>query len=328
MNRFGDRLRIGVIGVGYLGKFHAEKYAKMPDVDLVGVVDIDPARARKVADGLHTQSYTHYEDLFGRVDAVSIVTPTPRHYTISRDFLTRGVDTFIEKPITASLTEADDLIALAGDKGLIIQVGHLERFNPAVIALADVIDQPMFIESHRLSLFKDRALDVSVVLDLMIHDIDLLLNFIGCDITEIRASGVAVISERVDIANARLEFENGCVANVTTSRVSMKNQRKIRLFQKNAYIAVDFAEREIITVKKGDSDSPHLIPGMQISSHRFDHEDPLDAELKSFVRSVYHRETSKVPGEAGRNALAVALNIVAQIEANTHRLMESDDETP
>ena len=314
------KLRVAVIGVGYLGKFHAEKYAGMTDVDLVGVVDVDTTRAHQVAERLNTRAFTRHEDLFGKVDAVSVVTPTPRHYQISRDFLKQGVDTFVEKPMTVTLEEADELIALAGSRNLIIQVGHLERFNPAVVALADVIDGPMFIESHRLSLFKDRALDVSVVLDLMIHDIDILLNFVGCEIKTIHASGVAVITDRVDIANARLEFENGCVANVTTSRVSMKNQRKLRLFQKNAYIAVDFAEREIVTVMRDATDGPHLIPGMKIESHRFEHEDPLDTELRSFVKSVNCREASKVPGEAGRNALAVALNIVDQIEANTRRL--------
>ena len=314
------KLRVGVIGVGYLGKFHAEKYARMTDVDLVGVVDVDPLRAQQVADRLNTRVYARHEDLFGFVDAVSVVTPTPHHYEISRDFLKQGVDTFVEKPMTITLEEADELIDLAASRDLVIQVGHLERFNPAVVALADVIDGPMFIESHRLSLFKGRALDVSVVLDLMIHDIDILLNFVGCEIKKIHASGVAVITDRVDIANARLEFENGCVANVTTSRVSMKNQRKLRLFQKNAYIAVDFAEREIVTVMRDATDGPHLIPGMKIESHRFEHEDPLDTELRAFVKSVNRREASKVPGEAGRNALAVALNIVDQIEANTRRL--------
>ncbi len=321
VNRLKQKLRIGVIGVGYLGKFHAEKYARMADVDLVGVVDIDPSRAQQTADRLNTRVYPNYEALFGRVDAVSVVTPTIQHYGISRDFLQQGVDTFIEKPMTTTLEEADELIDLAKSKNLIVQVGHLERFNPAVVALADVIDGPRFIESHRLSQFKDRAIDVSVVLDLMIHDIDILLNFVGCGIKEIHASGVAVITKEVDIANARLEFENGCVANVTTSRVSMKNKRKMRIFQKYAYIAVDFAEREITTVIRGNPDGTHLIPGMKISNQRFEHEDPLDAELKSFVRSVYRREASKVSGEAGRNALAVALDIVDQIEANTERLI-------
>lgn len=314
------KLRIGVVGVGYLGKFHAEKYAQMADVDLVGVVDVDEASARETADRLDTRAYMRHTEIFGKVDAVSIVTPTPSHFAISHEFLENGVDVLIEKPMTTTLEEADRLIALARDKSLIIQVGHLERFNPAVMALADVIDGPMFIESHRLSVFKDRATDVSVVLDLMIHDIDILLNFVGSKIKGIHASGVAVITDRVDIANARLAFNNGCVANVTTSRVSMKNQRKIRLFQKNAYIAVDFAKREIVSVKRGNGNEPGLIPGMQIHSRQFEEADALSAELHSFIQSVRTRKESKIPGEAGRNALAVALNIVDQIEANTQRL--------
>jgi len=322
MNRQNQKLRVGVIGAGYLGKFHAEKYARMAGVDLVAVVDVDKSRAQKTADRFKTQAYTRHTDIYDKVDAVSVVTPTPLHYPISRDFIVKGVDVLIEKPMTTSLDEADELIALARSQGLIIQVGHLERFNPAVIALEDVIDGPMFVESHRLSLFKDRAIEVSVVLDLMIHDIDILLNFIGSKIKRIHASGVAVITDQVDIANARLEFESGCVANVTTSRVSMKNQRKIRLFQKNAYIAVDFAKREIITVRKGDANGQGPIPGMHVSGHQFEEEDPLNAELKSFIHSVRSRESSKIPGEAGRNALAVALNIIDQIDANTRRLIE------
>lgn len=321
MSRQNRKLRVGVIGVGYLGKFHAEKYAQMADVDLVAVVDVDEASAHKTAERLDTRAYLDHTDIYGKVDAVSIVTPTPSHFDVSRDFLDKGVDVLIEKPMTTTLKEADQLIALAREKGLIIQVGHLERFNPAVIALEDVIDGPMFIESHRLSIFKERATDVSVVLDLMIHDIDILLNFVGSKIKRIHSSGVAVITDRVDIANARLEFDNGCVANVTTSRVSMKNQRKIRLFQKNTYIAVDFAKREIITVRKGNGKEPGVIPGMQIHSRQFEEADALNTELQSFVRSVRTREKSKIPGEAGRNALAVALNIIEQIDANTQRLI-------
>ena len=320
MGKAKKPLRVGVIGVGYLGQFHAEKYAQMTDVELVAVVDVNMTRAQEIADRFQTKAFTTHKNIYKLVDAVSVVTPTMSHFDISRDLLQEGVDVLIEKPMTTSIEEADRLIEMAREKDLIIQIGHLERFNPAVVALADVIDMPMFIESHRLSLFKDRATDVNVVLDLMIHDIDILLNFVGSPIKGIHASGVAVITDQVDIANARLEFENGCVANVTTSRVSMKNKRKIRLFQKNAYIAVDFSRREIITVKKGYETAPGLIPGMQIDSRRFEEADALQVELQSFVDSIKTRKESTIPGEAGRNALAVALNIIAQIEANTQRL--------
>ena len=232
------KLRIGVVGTGYLGKFHAEKYAQMDEVDLVGVVDIDRAQAKQVAKTVNAGIYTNHKDLFGKIDAASVVVPTPAHFVVAKDLLKHDIDVLIEKPITTTLKDADELIAIAGSKGLIIQVGHLERFNPAVIALNDMIAQPMFLESHRLSIYKERCTDVNVVLDLMIHDIDLILNFVQSDIVDIRASGIPVVSDHVDIANARLEFKNGCVANVTASRISTRNERKIRLFQKDSYLTV------------------------------------------------------------------------------------------
>ncbi|MBW1835038.1 MAG: Gfo/Idh/MocA family oxidoreductase, partial [Deltaproteobacteria bacterium] len=239
------KLRVGVIGTGYLGKFHAEKYAGMDEVELVGVVDIEKEKAENTAANFGISAYTNYKDLFGKVDAVSIVVPTPAHFAVSKNFLENGIDVLIEKPITTTLEEADELIGIAESKGLIIQVGHLERFNPAVVALQDFVKNPRFIESHRLSIYKERCTDVSVILDLMIHDIDIILNFVRYGIKNIHAAGIPVISKHVDIANARLEFENGCVANVTASRISTKNERKIRLFQKDAYISVDFANHEI-----------------------------------------------------------------------------------
>ena len=258
------KLRVGVIGVGYLGKFHAEKYAHMDHVDLVGVVDTVKDNAVNVARKLGTTAYLDHKDLFGKVDAVSIVVPTPLHFDISSDFLKNNVDVLIEKPMTTTLEEADELIRISESRNLMIQVGHLERFNPAVIALQDIVNQPMFIESHRLSVYNERGTDVSVVLDLMIHDIDIILNFVKSDIKNIHAAGIPVISEHVDIANARLEFTNGCVANVTASRISTKNERKIRLFQRDAYVSVDFAHHEITVIQKhGQEGLVDLIPGME-----------------------------------------------------------------
>ena len=204
-----QKLRIGVVGVGYLGKFHAQKYYHMPDVELVGVVDTDVDHGSTVANENQTTYFPNHQALFGKVDAVSIAAPTPVHYSIAKDFLTHGVDVLIEKPITTVLEDADDLIALADSNGLIIQVGHLERFNPAVVALNGKIDQPRFIESHRLSIFQGRCTDVSVVLDLMIHDIDLILNLVRSELKTVNAAGISVISGNIDIANARLEFVNG-----------------------------------------------------------------------------------------------------------------------
>jgi predicted dehydrogenase len=314
-----ENIRVGVIGTGYLGKYHAEKYARMENVELVGVADIDRSAAEEVARRHRTQAFADHRQLLQMVDAVSIVVPTSLHFDISRDFLDHNVDVLIEKPMTTTLQQADDLISFAESKGLIIQVGHLERFNPAVIALRGIVNQPMFIESHRLSVYKDRALDVSVVLDLMIHDIDLISNFAGSGISDIRAAGIPVITDQVDIANARLEFQSGCVANVTASRVSMKNERKIRLFQRDAYISVDFANHGITLVRKNEQVRESLIPGMEIRQLHFDKGDALEDELKSFVQAVAGRKTPEVDGRVGRNALQIALNVMDQINTTNIR---------
>ena len=317
------KLRVGVIGTGYLGKFHAEKYAHMPDVELVGVVDTDIVKAEKVARGFNTQAFSAYQDLATKVDAVSIVVPTPLHHQVSKYFLENKVDVLIEKPMTTTLAEADELIAIAAQNDLIIQVGHLERFNPAVVKVGDILTNPMFIESHRLSIYKDRGVDVSVVLDLMIHDIDIILNFVShfntqAKIKHIHASGISVISGQVDIANARLQFENGCVANVTASRISTKNERKIRIFQRDAYVSIDFANHSIKAIQPDENQKiASLIPGMQIQNLNFSKGDALNDELHAFVQAVSKRQTSIVTGQMGRDALEIALSIMEQIKTST-----------
>jgi len=316
------KLRVGVIGVGYLGQFHAEKYARMNDVELVGVVDIDKNRAETVAEKVNTIPYTDYKSLFGNVDAVSIAAPTSVHFVIARDFLKNNIDILIEKPITETTAEADELIRLAESRDLIVQVGHLERFNPAIVALKDIVKKPMFIESHRLSIFQGRCTDVSVVLDLMIHDIDLILNFVRSEISAVYASGVPVVSEHVDIANARLEFENGCVANVTASRISTKNERKIRLFQRDAYVSVDFSKKEITAIQQTGNVDCGLIPGMDVKQVSFETGDALENELKSFINAVIHRETPEVTAQMGRDALEIALNIMDQIKKGVSKFLK------
>ncbi len=315
------KLRVGVIGVGYLGTFHAQKYAAMDHVELVGIVDSDKPRAERVAGELGTRAYKNYRDLLGKVDAVSVVVPTQNHYDVSMAFLENDVDVLIEKPITTTLQEADRLIECAESRGLIIQVGHLERFNPAVMALDGIVTAPRFIESHRLSIFKPRGIDVSVVLDLMIHDIDIILNFVKSDIKHIHAAGIPVITDEVDIANARLEFENGCVANVTASRVSTKNERKIRMFQQDAYISMDFANHDITVINKSGEAGSDLIPGMDVKQLCFTKGDALDDEIKAFVSSVSRRVTPEVTGRVGRNALSIALNIMDQINTTNRRVL-------
>ena len=316
-------LRVAVVGVGYLGKFHAQKYQNAPDVTLIGVVDKDLSMAEEIASSLGTRAFSDHRDLIGHVDAVSIVVPTQAHYAVSRDFLEQGVHLLIEKPITSRLDEADALLNLAGQKNCIIQVGHLERFNPAVMALKDIVRTPRFIESHRLSTFKGRGTDVSVVLDLMIHDIDIILNFVKSKVHNIQAAGISVISGHVDIANARLEFENGCVANVTASRISMKDERKIRLFQKEAYISVDFANHEITIVQPDGRKADSVIPGMAIDKRCFTKTDALDDEIKSFIQAVRMRRQPEVTGQMGRDALQIALIIMDQIHHTSGKLLDA-----
>lgn len=315
------KIRVGVVGAGYLGKFHAEKYSQMDDVELVGIADSNRAQADTVSKNAKTNAYTDYRDMIGKADAVSIVVPTPAHFKVSRDFLENDIDVLIEKPITATLEEADELISISETRGLIIQVGHLERFNPAILALKDIVKNPRFIESHRLSIFKERGTDVSVVLDLMIHDIDIISGFVKSEIKSIHAAGIPVITGLTDIANTRLEFMNGCVANVTASRISTKNERKIRLFQQDAYISVDFANHDINIVRKKESENESLIPGMEIKQICFEKGDALKDELAAFVKAVSRREVPEVSGQVGRDALKTALSVMEQIDSSKKQLI-------
>ena len=318
-------LRIGVVGVGHLGQFHAEKYARMEGVELVGIADIIADRAHDVANRLGTKAFTDYKDLIEKVDAASIVVPTDLHFPASHDFLEAKVDLLIEKPITETIDDADTLIQLADSKGLIIQVGHLERFNPAILALSEVIDRPLFIESDRLSGFGERGTEVDVVLDLMIHDIDIILSLVKSPIKSIHAVGVPVVTPRVDIANARLIFENGCVANVTASRISMKSMRKIRFFQKDTYVSVDYASHDVTVIQKDGKGTKLPVPGMSMNRSKFENADSLDAELKAFVQSVRTRQPPLVTGSDGRNALQVAIDIVRQIETSAREVLAGQD---
>ena len=316
-----NEIRVGVIGVGYLGKFHAAKYSALDNVRLVGVADIDRSRAEDVATRFDSRAYTDYRDLFGHVDAVSIVVPTELHFDVAFEFLNHDVDVLIEKPMTTTLDQADELIAVAESRGRILQVGHLERFNPAVLALKDIITHPMFIEAHRLSIFKNRCTDVSVVLDLMIHDIDIILSFVKSDIDSVHAAGVPVISNHSDIANVRLQFESGCVANVTASRISAKDERKIRIFQKDAYISVDFTKREIILFRRNENNSDGPVPGADFQQISFSETDVLEEELAAYIQAVHTRNSPVVTGHTGRKALAVALRIMNQIDTAVRRYL-------
>lgn len=318
-----SRIRAGVVGVGYLGRFHAEKYAALPEVDLIGVADIDRERAMKVGRELGAGVYTDYSELFGKVDAVSIAVPTPLHYETAKAFLEAGVDVLIEKPVTRTVAEADELIEIAEKRGRIIQVGHLERFNPAVKAVRDLVGNPLFIECNRLSMYQPRGTDVSVVHDLMIHDIDLILNFVKSGVRHCHAMGAPVVTEKVDIANAHLEFENMAVANVTASRISSKSERKIRLFQQDGYFSIDFANRAITHIHPAGSagQGEHCpVPGMMMDTRSFGKADALADEIRSFVDAAANRNQPEVSGRMGRDALALAVNIIEQIDAAMLRL--------
>ena len=302
------KLKCAVIGTGYLGKFHAEKYANLAECELVAVVDINAETAKTIADKHGAQALTDYEPLLGKVDAVSIVVPTTLHYQVAKDFLNAGSHVLIEKPITTTVEQADQLIAIAKEKNLILQVGHLERFNPAVLAL-DKDEKPLFIESHRLSPFNPRANDVSVVLDLMIHDIDIILALVNSEVVKIDASGTAVLTKGTDIANARLTFANGCVANVTASRISMKLERKMRLFRPSSYASVDFQNRILQKYRTGEKEMFPGVPEILSEEATFETSDALMAEIQQFVGCIQIGEQPLVTGNAARLALATAIEI-------------------
>jgi predicted dehydrogenase len=306
-----SKLKTAVIGVGYLGKFHADKYAALDNNELIAVVDVDIDAAQVIADKHGVKALSDYKSLLGKVDAVSIAAPTTLHYKIARDFLEHNAHVLIEKPITVTVSEADKLIELAQSNNLLIQVGHLERFNSALLGLDDMLGEPKFIESHRLSPFNPRATDVNVVLDLMIHDIDIILDIVKSDIKEIRVSGIKVLTQSTDIANARLEFENGCVANVTASRVSAKTERKMRIFQNNAYISVDFHNHVLKIYKKGDKEMYPGIPEIVGEESTFDNNDALNLEITAFLDSIQNGTPVIVDGNSGRRALDAAIRISA-----------------
>jgi len=283
----------------------------MEGVDLVGVVDISPERAQDVAKEVGTDAYTDIHEIAGKIDAASVVVPTIHHHEVAKILFSYGVHCMLEKPISTTVEEADELISLAKEQGLILQVGHLERFNPAIKVLEAKVAHPLFIEAHRLSGFKDRATDVDVVLDLMIHDLEIILALVHSPLKEIRAVGVPVLTPKVDIANTRLIFENGCTANLTASRISLQDMRRIRVFQPGAYISADCAERKSLVVTRDLSAGPMAAIRPEFKTH--EGTDMLYDELESFVRAVQGLEKPKVTGESGRRALKLALDINARI---------------
>jgi predicted dehydrogenase len=303
---FMDKIKVGVIGTGHLGSIHARIYKELPGCELIAICDADKAKAEAVSKDLCVPGHTDHRQLFGKVQAVSIATPTRLHFQIAEEFLSQKIDCLVEKPFTPSLEEADKLIKIAQDNGLILQVGHIERFNSAFNATKKIIKDPKFIECHRLSPFPNRSLDVGAVLDIMIHDIDIILGLVSSPVERIDCVGINVLTKFEDIANARITFKSGCVANLTASRVSDEVMRKIRIFQENTYISLDYKNAEANVYRKGL---------LKISKEALpiEKEQPLQKELASFIECVKMRKAPLVSGEVAREALKVALDIQNQI---------------
>jgi len=335
-----DALRVGVVGVGSFGRNHARVYRDLQadesqTVKLVGVMDADFAVAQTVAREFGTSAFGSIDELVqAGVQAASVAVPTAAHLDVARQLIEKGIDLLVEKPVTATLAEADEMIGLAERYGCIVQVGHLERFNPAVRATLPLLTQPMFFEVHRLSVFTPRSLDVDVVLDLMIHDIDIVLTFAKSAVKEIRAVGLPILSDKTDIANVRMEFESGCVANFTASRVSTERVRKLRFFQPRQYVSIDYSRQDVLVLTINNlkpepmgldpfnpaSVAASALPGITPFKPAVESQEPLRAELMSFVHAVRQRSNPEVTLEDGRRALAVATQVVEAIAEHSRRV--------
>jgi predicted dehydrogenase len=311
-----DKIRAAVVGVGYLGRFHAQKYAQLAGCDLVAVVDGREEVRNAVAAEVHSRAVADYRELLGKVDAVSVVTPTPSHFEIAEAFLAAGAHVLVEKPITVTPEQARRLIALAAQRRRLLQVGHLERFNAAILAAEPHISTPRFMECQRLAPYKERGTDVNVVLDLMIHDIDLVQSLAASEIVSIDAIGSPVFSGEIDIANARIRFANGCVANTTASRVSLKTERKLRIFEDAAYISLDLQQKILTLIRKRDAaPTPGQLP-VTIEEANLEQGDALKSEIESFLDCIRNERRPVVSGEDGLRALETAIRITEQVHAN------------
>src|SRR5262245_28176435 len=303
-------IRVAVVGAGAFGREHARSYSENPEAKLAAVCDVDESRGRDIAERHGAEFVSNYRDLIGNIDAVSVAVPTESHRTIACELLEAGIAVLVEKPIARTLEEADQVIDAARRTGAVLQIGHLERFNPAVTAAAQILTKPLFFEAHRLSVFTPRSLDIDVVMDLMIHDIDIVLSFVESEVAEVRAAGVPILTPQVDIANARIEFANGCVANLTASRVSAERVRKLRFFQPREYISIDYAAQEaaVVSVKARVAGRPEFdnrLLGVE-------HAEPLRLEIDSFLAAIKGAPV-KVTGDHGRRALKLAMDVTEKI---------------
>jgi len=314
-----NKIRTAVVGVGYLGQYHAEKYSNLPQSELIAVCDLDPDRCDKVAKQYNTRALLNYRDLVGQVDAVSIAVPTCQHFEVALFFIQNNIHVLIEKPITTTLEEANKLIRAAKEHCVLIQVGHIERFNHAIKALNQHLTRPHFIESLRLAPFKLRGSDVNVILDLMIHDIDLIQSLVKTKINTISASGAPILTPTIDIINARIEFENGCVANVTASRVSPKTKRSLKIFQHDCCISLNLARKNLIIYRKGTKELFPGIPEMTREKFYFENGDALKDQIDAFLKAIIHKQPPVVSGEDGKRALEIAIKITEIVEERNER---------
>ncbi|MCH7543247.1 MAG: Gfo/Idh/MocA family oxidoreductase [Proteobacteria bacterium] len=311
-----QKIRTAVVGVGHFGRFHAEKYAGLAAAELVAVVDIDRPRAEAVAKDLGVRPVFDYREILGQVDAVSIVVPTALHYRVAKAFLEHGQHVLVEKPITDDLAQADELIGLARANGLTLQVGHVERFSAVRLGIEGIVEDPVFIECNRLAPFPARGADIDVILDLMIHDIDIILDLVGAPVVEVHAVGVPVLTGEVDIANARVRFANGCIANITASRVSMKDERKMRIFQRHAYLSIDFLNNSVVIAGIPDAETFTGPGSVKVEERHFEEGDKLAREIEAFVVAVTDGSPPLVSGEDSRRALEAALMITRTLETS------------
>lgn len=318
-----QKVRVGVVGVGHLGQHHARIYSTHPHCQLVGVADVDIKTAQKIAKQFGTKAFADYRDFFGKVDALSIVVPTVLHHSIGVECLKNGIHLLVEKPITSTVEQAHDLISIAAENQRILQVGHIERFNSAIMRMKQLIDRPLFIEGHRLGPYDPRVRDVGVVLDLMIHDLDIILQLANSPVKSVEGTGVGVYGKHEDIANARIHFENGCVANLTASRVTPNRKRKIRIFQPDAYISIDYIEQEVeifrrVRIKDPEPGTPSI--SIVRTKEKIEKQEPLRLELDHFVQCIQSGSTPMVKGEHGRDALILAVEVCEQIKERNEAL--------
>ena len=318
-----QKIRVAVIGVGDFGRNHVRVYRELDDAELVGVLDANPERARAVAAEYGTQVLPGMDALPGRVDAVSLAVPTVKHARVGCRLVEMGLDVLVEKPMAASLAEADQLVAAASKNGRLLQVGHVERFNPAITAVEKVVSRPLFFEVHRLGVFTPRSLDIDVVYDVMIHDLDILLALVNAPVADLKAVGIPILTDKIDIAHARIEFASGAVANVTASRVSTERVRKMRFFQEHEYISVDYARRDALRIRVAPTVAGSGLPQFHFEKLTAEPEEPLRAELRAFLEAVRTRTQPRVDGLAGRRALELADHVMASILEHAQRVQLS-----